>query len=68
MNVMTIVLIVTEAVIFPVQLYQWLNRKGGVYTSMQKSWKYLYYLVVANSFYRYLIYFGRYVIIRRPLF
>lgn len=64
-NYMTMALCFAELIVFPVQLYQWLKSKEEVYSSIYKSWKWLYYLIIANCFYKYLTFFGRYVTINR---
>jgi hypothetical protein len=53
-----------EVIVFPVQLYQWLNTKEEVYISLQRSWKYIFNLIIANAFYKYVTFFGRYVTIQ----
>jgi hypothetical protein len=53
-----------ELIIFPIQLYQWLRTKEEVYISIQKTWRYLFNLIIANAVYKYITFFGRYVTIQ----
>lgn len=68
LNVVSILLLFLEGIVFPVQLYQWINRGGGeLYQSLYRSWRWIYRLIVANAIYRYLMFFARYTIIKRLL-
>lgn len=64
-NYMSMALCFVELIVFPLQLYQWLKSKEEVYVSIYKSWKWLFNLIVANCIYKYLTFFGRYIIIKR---
>jgi hypothetical protein len=60
----SVLLCFLELIIFPIQLYQWLKTKEEVYISIQRSWKYLFNLIIANAAYKYITFFGRYVTIQ----
>lgn len=64
-NYMSMTLCFVELIVFPLQLYQWLKSKEEVYVSIYKSWKWLFNLIIANCIYKYLTFFGRYIIIKR---
>jgi hypothetical protein len=61
---MSILLGFLELIIFPIQLYQWLKTKEEVYISLQKTWKYLFNMIIANAVYKYIMFFGRYVTVQ----
>lgn len=53
-----------EVIIFPIQLYQWLRTKEEVYISIQRTWRYLFNMIIANAVYKYITFFGRYMTIQ----
>ena len=65
LNYMCITLYIAEAIIFPIQLYQWHAYKKNVYSSIYKSYIWLYRLIILNALYRYLTFFARFICIRK---
>ena len=55
-NFVSGLLFFVEATVFCIQLYQWLKEDSQVYSSIKKTWKTLFYLIVLNTVYRWLTY------------
>jgi hypothetical protein len=68
MNFTTIILYFLEAIIFSVQLFQWLRKKEDVWELLKKSWLVLYYAILVSSGYKFFSLFSRYVIVKRLYF
>jgi hypothetical protein len=67
LNFFSSIVFFAEALIFCLQLYQWLNDDASVYQSLLSSWQLIYKLIILNTFYRWLTYIPRYVSIKRML-
>lgn len=68
MNFTTIILYFLEAIIFSVQLFQWLKKKEDVWEQLRRSWQVLYYAILISSGYKFVSLFARYVIVKRLYF
>jgi hypothetical protein len=67
LNFFSSIVFFAEALIFCLQLYQWLKDDASVYQSLLSSWQLIYKLIILNTFYRWLTYIPRYVSIKRML-